>query len=476
MADVEDIMCDQCILTSEFNVQFNNETPYLVVPTSKLWLAIDVLARVLLPPVSTFYYAILRNPPQTVLSNVRHQILPTLVAFLANNVSKSLASVQKMSLPMTLRIAKDEDGRSRAFIDDGGEECGRGQAAILDSGGEDVAERCVECVVLSQPEGDVLVDVIFIHGLHGGIDRTWKQGTWRTQSHKLINQSPVRRPSTGDLFVPPTDRSLKRTLSGMYSKIPKKIARKHRNFDNLREKNLETEENTANSEEYSECWPRDWIPKDCPNARVIAVNYSTDVLWCPTWLKKRKRTGLVARSQEMLQELVKINVGKRPIVWVGHSKGGLFIKQIMINAWENNEDNFKDIFRQSKGIMWYSVPHRGSTLADCAFPLLRRSIEVLEVQKNCDFVLDLHKKFLDVIEKEDLQIDIFSFIETAFTLMSFIYIKIVAYDSADPNIGIKCDVPLDHREICKPAGRDCFLYSELIKIVNKNVSIIGIDQ
>lgn len=38
---------------------------------------------------------------------------------------------------------------------------------------------------------------------------------------------------------------------------------------------------------------------------------------------------------------------------------------------------------------------------------------------------------------------------------------------SDPKIGVKCDVPLDHREICKPAGRDCFLYTELIKMINK---------
>lgn len=46
---------------------------------------------------------------------------------------------------------------------------------------------------------------------------------------------------------------------------------------------------------------------------------------------------------------------------------------------------------------------------------------------------------------------------------------------SDPNIGVKCDVPLDHREICKPAGRDCFLYKELINLIKKCINNSGIN-
>lgn len=41
---------------------------------------------------------------------------------------------------------------------------------------------------------------------------------------------------------------------------------------------------------------------------------------------------MVERSNEMLEELQKLGVGEKPIIWVGHSKGGLFIKQIIING------------------------------------------------------------------------------------------------------------------------------------------------
>lgn len=44
------------------------------------------------------------------------------------------------------------------------------------------------------------------------------------------------------------------------------------------------------------------------------------------------RTNLVERSNEMIEELIKFDVGAKPIVWVGHSKGGLYIKQIILSG------------------------------------------------------------------------------------------------------------------------------------------------
>lgn len=449
--EVEDIMCDQSILCPDA-VQFDTKISYLIIPASKLWVAIDLIARSILPPISTVCYTVFRNP-QVLYQNVRNQIFPAIVAFIANSLSRSLPSVQNKSNPITLTITQDQDGCDRAIITDGNES------------EAEMSEKSVECMILFEPE-EIGIDVIFIHGLHGGIDKTWKQGVWRTSQHKLTNQTPVRRlSSTGDYYVPTKNQSpLKRTLSNIYSKIPNKIARTEENDVDNRDDDEEIK-----TEDFSLCWPRDWIPKDCPNARVIALNYTTDILWCPTWMKKRKRTNLIERSNEMIEELIKIGVGRKPIMWVGHSKGGLYIKQIMINAFDNNEERLEvqKIFDQTKAIMWYSVPHRGSSLADFTLPLLRRSVELIEMQRNCYFLLDLHKRFLEIIEQEKSDIDIFSFIETSFTLMSFIFLKIVAYQSADPEFGIKCDVPLDHREICKPAGRDCFLYLELIKFLQK---------
>lgn len=85
----------------------------------------------------------------------------------------------------------------------------------------------------------------------------------------------------------------------------------------------------------------------------------------------------------MADMLIAKGVGKgHPIVWVGHSKGGIFIKQIIVDAWESGRPAAEPLWRSSRGTLFYSVPHRGSPLADFNLPLLRQSVELTEIQKS----------------------------------------------------------------------------------------------
>lgn len=55
------------------------------------------------------------------------------------------------------------------------------------------------------------------------------------------------------------------------------------------------QDNNNEPEPYSKCWPRDWLPQDCPGVRVIALNYTTDpYLWRPLWVTKRNRLASVS--------------------------------------------------------------------------------------------------------------------------------------------------------------------------------------
>ncbi|XP_075989424.1 uncharacterized protein LOC142985254 isoform X2 [Anticarsia gemmatalis] len=356
---------------------------------------------------------------------------------------------------------------------------------------------------------------------------------------------------------------------------------------------------------YSSCWPRDWIKEDFPGARVISINYTSDpYLWRPLWVKENKRLRLHERADQMMEQLLKLGVGDRPIIWVGHSKGGLFIKQIYCEAYEahiklnkndsqkinniqkdqsnnieisklnnnindknnityeneslkeensfnenkyrknkenNNVDNFKSkdknfnilkytehenteicgcdendvtfnekedkyssidinmfngeenncidienernenegssgfkdtrvlqtrssLWRQSAGFMFYSVPHRGSPLADIKTPITARSIELLEISKDCQLVLELQSRWL--VASKSQQPVVRSLVETCRTLMSVLWLRIVSVDSADAGIGSLHGVSVDHREICKPSSRRCLLYTELTGLIH----------
>lgn len=87
---------------------------------------------------------------------------------------------------------------------------------------------------------------------------------------------------------------------------------------------------SCNEDLRTKCWPKDWLPKDCPSVRVIGINYDTILsAWtasCPYLHNKRT---LDERSEEFVTQLLKAGIGNRPIVWVTHSMGGLLVKNIL---------------------------------------------------------------------------------------------------------------------------------------------------
>ena len=49
---------------------------------------------------------------------------------------------------------------------------------------------------------------------------------------------------------------------------------------------------------------------------------------------------------------------------------------------------------------------------------------------DCPSILDLHRRFVALYHKGHLKVNVFSFVETALTLMSVLYLRIVGVDSA----------------------------------------------
>ncbi|XP_075147622.1 uncharacterized protein LOC142221720 isoform X2 [Haematobia irritans] len=408
---------------------------------------------------------------------------------------------------------------------------------------EQLAPKCCTINILAEPPPGtpIRADIVFIHGLHGSLVNTWKQGLWENERKPVEfdrpPKPPVRPPkrprhSRTALVQPPHKQKRARFIhpeqkqhsledvdefeDTEYSFIcgePKEVqvcddieysfpTFRLRMNDNGRlmqaeinsilnetqksQNYTEDKENSANNNDppkkgtkstkpspndpgYSKCWPGDWLPIDCPGVRVIAVNYTTDqYLWRPLWKKKETRSSLTQRAREMAELLIAQRVGYgHPIVWVGHSKGGLFIKQIIVDAWESGRPAAAPFWRAARGVFFYSVPHRGSHLASIKAPFLARSVELIDIEKNSKYLLDLHRRFVGLYHLGHLKIEVFSFVETALTLMSVLYLRIVGVDSADPGIGDVCGIRLDHREICKPRNRDCILYKQLVNMINK---------
>ncbi|KAM7172431.1 protein SERAC1 [Macrochelys suwanniensis] len=278
---------------------------------------------------------------------------------------------------------------------------------------ETVQEKYPDGVYVLHPQNrssqPIKADVLFIHGLLGAAFKTWRQ--------QDINQTLDVKASEGE-------------------------------------------------EVYSECWPKTWLASDCPSLRIVSVEYDTHLSdWktkCPI---EDHRKSIAYRSNELLNKLRAAGVGDRPLVWVSHSMGGLLVKKMLVDASKNPE--MDKIVNNTRGIIFYSVPHHGSQLAEYSMNaryLFFPSVEVKELSTDSPALKELNDDFLSFAK--DKKFPVLSFAETLPThIGSMIKLHVVPVDSANLGIGDLIPVEVNHLNICKPKKKDTFLYQYTVKFI-----------
>ncbi|XP_030577303.1 protein SERAC1 isoform X3 [Archocentrus centrarchus] len=283
---------------------------------------------------------------------------------------------------------------------------------------ETVKEKYPDGVYILHPQtrGNVLIssqpikaDVLFIHGILGAAFKTWRQ--------------------------------------------------KDRNT-------LEEEKEAEREDDYTECWPKAWLAADCPNLRVLSVEYDSHLSdWMAQCPAENQRKSLAYRSQELLKKLKLAGIGERPVVWVAHSMGGLLVKKMLLDASQDPE--MHGLLQNTKGIMFYSVPHHGTFMAEYSVNvryLLFPSIEVRELCKDSPALHSLNDNFLNLAKEKDFKV--LSFAETLPTNIGpMIKILVVPTQSANLGIGELIEVDVDHLNICKPEKKDSFLYKRSLQFI-----------
>uniref|UniRef100_A0A182N3S3 GPI inositol-deacylase n=1 Tax=Anopheles dirus TaxID=7168 RepID=A0A182N3S3_9DIPT len=219
------------------------------------------------------------------------------------------------------------------------------------------------------------------------------------------------------------------------------------------------------------CWPMEWLPKDFPRIRVLGLDYESSLSqWSATGCPCEKYDGkLRKRAAEFLEKLATSDVGQdRPVIWVGHSMGGLLIKSIMVQALESPNPRVRRIAENSRVVMFLGTPHRGSGVAKLkqhTSALVWPSVEVQELEENSTQLLHLNKTFLRSIEGiGPRKPEIITLCEgRATVLTSFkLAIHVVPESSARIDAGDFYLTSEDHLNLSKPMCRQSFLYQRLV--------------
>ncbi|UKZ79092.1 hypothetical protein TrVFT333_006842 [Trichoderma virens FT-333] len=134
-------------------------------------------------------------------------------------------------------------------------------------------------------------------------------------------------------------------------------------------------------------WLRDFLPEAVPNARILTYGYDTKL---PGSQSEASIPDLSRRLLESIKTIRSGHAKNRPLILMGHSLGGLVVKEAIAEAFEGSEDD-QAIFRSCYALMLFAVPNRGLDNSNLMY--------MVRGQPNEDLVKDLKQssRFLNML-------------------------------------------------------------------------------
>jgi hypothetical protein len=95
------------------------------------------------------------------------------------------------------------------------------------------------------------------------------------------------------------------------------------------------------------------LPQHVPETRIFLYEYNSTLAY------GKDRDTFIGKANELLEwiSVWRAGVESRPIVFLGHSLGGLLIKQALINA--HNNPKYTPIKDATTGLIFFSTPPHG---------------------------------------------------------------------------------------------------------------------
>lgn len=201
-----------------------------------------------------------------------------------------------------------------------------------------------------------------------------------------------------------------------------------------------------------EFWPS-WLAKDEPSVDVWTLAYPASAIM-GFW---RRGMGLNELATAILHHFIVTGIGTRPIVFVGHSNGGLIIKKLLKLADTMNKESWQLLRTNVRGVLFFGTPHSGSSVANIAREIIPffTSALVDDLKINGSNLLELNVWYRQNAGRLGILTHAYRESEPVGGAVT-----VVDASSADPEV-LDC-IPIslhgNHSDICKPASPDSTAY------------------
>lgn len=208
-------------------------------------------------------------------------------------------------------------------------------------------------------------------------------------------------------------------------------------------------------------WPC-WLADDLAGVNIYAAGYPSSLF--AKWTKKEM--DLHERASSLAENLVSNGIGKRPLVIVCHSLGGLLAKEIFRACCETRDKDWKALGDQLKLMVFFATPHKGSSLSAILKALIPRISSPLvdSISNESGYLTNLNSSYRDLAMERDLtSVAYYEKYKTKNMAL------VVSAESADPGCTQTRPIPIDsdHIEICKPNNKEATAYLSLRRHIAK---------
>ncbi|KAI0836143.1 hypothetical protein F5Y06DRAFT_274287 [Hypoxylon sp. FL0890] len=225
---------------------------------------------------------------------------------------------------------------------------------------------------------------------------------------------------------------------------------------------VRTWESAAQNSEETHTWPSDFLAQDVEadhiKARILSYGYKS---FAPTSEYLAQRT-LYRHSQQLLSALAEVRRGHhdRPLIFVGHSVGGIVIKSALIFSSQAKAPDLLALSVSTTGIVFLGTPHTEamSSLDQSKWPKMLANIVELTRVGDPSLVKHLDRQSLSLQNR----LQPFKALSNNISIVSYyegipspIKGVLVPKPSTGSPYGDRVDIIYaDHRNMCKFSSRD----------------------